>query len=296
MGLQSARLVDHFIANTSRTLAILEDSYWVWENEVPRLALQDSFIREGISALAALHLSHLQPDPKAHYTLARQHHGQAIHHFRMAAREISQKNCVALFAFSFIVAVFQLKVSSDRINEAGLSLGSAALFHSVDALRGGLALFKPLQPLLIKSNVASLIATPKYSFDQPVGETTWSALEELTSLNASSADNPKHRAVCAQAIASLREWFQMVGGKPKTWFHLFWWPGAVPREYLSLLHDSHPFALIVFLYWCVGIKNGFQPWFLEGYPENAACIIRRSLGSEWSEALRWPLAELQMPV
>ncbi|KAL2824981.1 hypothetical protein BJY01DRAFT_262784 [Aspergillus pseudoustus] len=74
-----------------------------------------------------------------------------------------------------------------------------------------------------------------------------------------------------------------------TWDILRVWPMEVSMEYMALLQQGHPGALILLAHYCVLMGYMERYWYFEGKAGVLLEGIRRRLGEKWSGALEWPV-------
>ncbi|KAF2099057.1 hypothetical protein NA57DRAFT_56686 [Rhizodiscina lignyota] len=113
----NSQLMAHWTSHTSGTLAMIGTTTWIWRTEIPRYAQENPFLMHGVLSISALHIAHLQQPSYQSYSMAAQKQfDNALTLFRSSITTIDDKNCVAVLAFSLIVAIFQFKTSSSKSN------------------------------------------------------------------------------------------------------------------------------------------------------------------------------------
>jgi len=283
----------HFTTSTSTTLALLDDTRWTWNTEVPLQAESHAFLSHGVMAVAALHTCYLQPPNREEY------HSSACHNyrkatvlFRSAVTEINRDNCIAILAFSLLVSIFQLNISNALgcpVPEES-SLQQAA--DTLSALRGAWSLISQLHPHLSKSPISGLLGRRSNWDLAPMDDDHQRAFDNLESLNILSTGSPEDQKACGEAIKLLRFWFSMIEGSPSTWFHLVYWPSRISEEFLLLMKQGNPISLVIFGHWCVGMHRGPKRWFLAGWAQRTLSSIVKLLGPKWYPAMEWPINEV----
>ncbi|KAJ0421493.1 hypothetical protein BJY00DRAFT_109623 [Aspergillus carlsbadensis] len=74
-----------------------------------------------------------------------------------------------------------------------------------------------------------------------------------------------------------------------TWDILRVWPMEVSMEYMALLQQGHPGALILLAHYCVLLRYMERYWYFEGQAGALLRAIRGRLGGRWRGSLEWPV-------
>ncbi|KAL3459175.1 hypothetical protein BJX64DRAFT_206625 [Aspergillus heterothallicus] len=78
--------------------------------------------------------------------------------------------------------------------------------------------------------------------------------------------------------------------KITTWDILRVWPMEVSMEYMALLQQGHPAALVLLANYCVLLRYMERHWYFEGKAAMLLEGICRRLGEKWSRSLEWPVS------
>jgi len=148
----------------------------------------------------------------------------------------------------------------------------------------------PFGPLLVTQHIT------KENCDNPDDY----ELEKLEALFEPSANtpvtttSPSELEVCAQALAILRRVFRLPYAPNKTWLDVrgavFIWPGAVSQEFVDLLFERRPEALVLLAYFCVLLKRINSYWYFEGLGVGLLERVGEGLdswGEGWREWIAW---------
>jgi hypothetical protein len=76
------------------------------------------------------------------------------------------------------------------------------------------------------------------------------------------------------------------------WVATYTWPVQVTQEYLDLLKDRDPVALILLAHYCILLLPLEGNWYMSGYSKRLLTRIYNQLDEEWRPWLRWPLEEI----
>ncbi|OKL63313.1 hypothetical protein UA08_01806 [Talaromyces atroroseus] len=302
LAIDHALLRWHYNALAADSLALLKEDprrvELVWKGEVPLKSQQDPWLDSACMAISALHICHLQPpNPEDYYTAAFKNYHSAVVAFPKAVKDITPENSVAILSFSLLILMFQLGISC--VPGAGPmthALPVIDAYNAVSAMRGTWSLIDQLGPHLQRSRLSALFVHRKHLRFETLDETYETMLKTLAELNDTVVYELRYgneREICAQAITVLRFWFSIMAAKlPTTWLLLLWWPAGVSPEFLQLLKDRNPVALVIFCHWCAGINNLPKKWYLEGWAERMLRSMLEILGPEWHFAVQWPLDEV----
>lgn len=74
------------------------------------------------------------------------------------------------------------------------------------------------------------------------------------------------------------------------------WFSWITEEYLKMLEDKIPEALLLVVYYCVALKRAAYMWWVEGKAENLLRTVVVELGEPpgkmWERWLRWPVEQV----
>ncbi|KAI0810049.1 hypothetical protein GGR55DRAFT_679278 [Xylaria sp. FL0064] len=213
--------------------------------------------------------------------------------FRRAVLSVDENNWVAVMAFTIAVLVFRLYSGRQSTTFSGV------VTDTMIALRSAGIMGNELNPFFLGSGAFGeyLMSRARRSAPRVIDPAVVLALAHLKVINEErTVTNPREMAeqsACAQAIESLQQWVVLVSGKPRTWAHYVWWPADVPAEFVDLLKNKSPVALLVFVYWCAVLGRANHQWFLNGWVSKAGGVAMAEMGPGWWEqGLDWPLQEL----
>ncbi|OIW22709.1 hypothetical protein CONLIGDRAFT_153222 [Coniochaeta ligniaria NRRL 30616] len=261
-------------------------------------ALSAPYLMDELLALAALHLSTLQPDAAAK---ADRHHqaaelqARALTLFNAAGPEIRDQDCTAMFLFSSLLGLHLLfdAVAShtdyadflDRfVQYLGLHRNVRAFAH-----RGWhIIRHTELKPMFDRiEEVADRPRPPP----PHMADDAASACDRLESLLASSAPSQP----CAEAVQSLRWAMDRHAALPAPYHThvVLAWPVMISPEYVEALRQRRPEALVVLAHWGVLLHLDREFWMFAGAGRLLIQSISRHLGAYWDEWLAWPKGFLE---
>ncbi|KAF1987011.1 hypothetical protein K402DRAFT_331587 [Aulographum hederae CBS 113979] len=299
-------------------------AHWrIWQMDVPMIALQSgasSYLLLGLFAVAALHKAYkLERDPN--YTLittATHYQNTAIAAFRQTLPTINDGNCEALFAFAGLMVIFTFCTphwSHVRFFDDGSSSEDHELEGStvpwLRVVRGSQLILMskhntikngPLAPMLGEGDIRDFdYGTSK--LESALAREEDGRLEALYGLWADDLTMPKHaKDALDAALKYLRRDFtncHVAAGKPVGGSSallipdlslILIWLFVVPEEFVVLMEQRQPQALIVLSYWCAMMCRVTHVWYAEGVGKAILTATRMKLGEEWIPWVEWPLS------
>jgi hypothetical protein len=70
------------------------------------------------------------------------------------------------------------------------------------------------------------------------------------------------------------------------------WPARVSQDYLNLLKERDPAALVVLAHYCLLLEPLESNWYMSGFRKKLLTRIYNQLDEEWRQWLQWPLEEI----
>ncbi|KAL3471204.1 hypothetical protein BJX99DRAFT_237959 [Aspergillus californicus] len=316
---ENAFLLDHYFQQTYRTFVTGPETEHIWLRVIPDIATQHDFLLHGLLACTALHLSHLNRHDhvlKKKYAIR----GCALQEialpsFRAAIDDPNEHNCHAILGMAYILVVYSFASTHcyDPLSESdstGTDLflidnsprdqeSKAILPTWLYFLRGGCSMicdvwdqiqqgpFSALMqaweidlegpderdPVLLSRLLAVIPTTPTSS---PGGSDTTDKDYKLWSEDII--------AVYSQAAIQLSRSFAYLHRTQSTittWDVLRVWPMEVSMEYMNLLHDEHPGALILLAHYSILLKYMEKYWYFESRAKSLMLGIQKRLGHRW---------------
>lgn len=291
--LETLELLHHYETATALTSMIEDDPIMekAWQYDLPLAAQSHEFLMHGILGLSALHKAHYYPVARLnYYSIALRHQTKASETFRLAVDRISISNSTAVFGVTFVFAIFQFK----HCTSMGLpspNEGIDTICDAISTLRGIVALAFQ-HNTLFKGTCFGAIPRRVWRMKPKLDENVRQELDVLHAMNLSSDTLPEEKLTCTGAIQQLRDWCTMVRPYPVNWNMVLGWPAMVSAEFIVLLRQRHPMALVIFAHWCVPVHRLKNRWFIEGWAENTVRLIFSTLPVPWKGALGWVTNEM----
>ncbi|GKZ34093.1 hypothetical protein AbraIFM66950_004231 [Aspergillus brasiliensis] len=316
-------LLDHYLRHTYQTFTTNGDTESIWRLVVPGLAYQNVFLLHGLLACTSLHRAHMSSgdaDQEKKFLLRAYHHqGIALPQFRYAIEHPTEDNCHAIMAFAYLLVVYSFAADQSGCSDSNLSTDSlflvdqnsdesiapdSILCNWLYFLRAGCSMLCEVWEQLKEGPVRAL--SEAWDFDLS-DDPDLSYMDRLLSVipNGLAAmhgtgDNSETSLVWSEAVTAIYRqaaialsrsfaYVRTHDGLLTTWDILRIWPMEVSLEYMTLLHQRHPGALILLAYYCILLKQMEGHWYFEGRAAMLLRAIQGHLKPEWHYFIQEPL-------
>ncbi|KAI7759200.1 hypothetical protein LZL87_008577 [Fusarium oxysporum] len=230
-----------------------------WQKTFPKIGFQHAFVMHGILSLASLHLAYRHPaDRPRLICIAAYHHNIALRGFQQGINQMSDDNSDALFVFSSLNIVYVLAFFGPLCDNSSADRKSRILGDGwIPAIRGVDAVLHPAYERVCRGPLDDLtrignwdklnpdqqpvVHDDHFRSIQQVWESSKDALvydEALYLLRKCNAYMKQFETMSNEARA---EW-----GYNQDWSAPFIWLHASSNEYLDLLQQRQPPALLIF--------------------------------------------------
>jgi hypothetical protein len=306
------KLLEHFQTYTSQEIGFDAASRQIWRSDMPTLAAKHPFLKHGILACSALHLAFLNPLERQRYQLLAAHHQSiALPGFRSEVFNATIDNCVALLSFTQLLIMHCF--AADQHDEDLL------LVHGKDdmlpdwlqVIRGSCHLFKDVRPYVESVPfVAMAMEGVERELHDP-GPTGKPEHEErlrgLVSMIKHSVTKKIELGIDCQpsSLASALLILTRAFAKAEVaqsrnnynlWATVHTWPVQVSQEFLDLLKERDPAALILLAHYCIlFVPLEEEHWYMKGYSRRLLSRIYNKLDEEWRTWLQWPIEKIGPP-
>ncbi|PYH88924.1 C6 transcription factor [Aspergillus ellipticus CBS 707.79] len=293
-GAQDPELMHHYCIYTAKTLSERGKIRDVWHIEVPKIAYSFEFLMHGILSLSALHLAYTRPERHSHYLSSSNFHmALGLQTFRIILQTPTKENCSALFCFSSLIMVWTCGAPTDL----GDSRPLESVFRLFSLCRGIMTLQPfmphvengPLAPLFLR-DYADDPADPANPLQFGLFPGVGDQIENIRQLVSSERLSEHERVVYQQAIDRLERSFLrlQVCEKPAQCGMIFLWPITVCDEFVRLLMEKNPLALILLAHYCTQLYLFRDYWFIENRAGRLLWGISATLPSRFAQWLEWP--------
>ncbi|KAH9237504.1 hypothetical protein K456DRAFT_1887997 [Colletotrichum gloeosporioides 23] len=306
-GINDLALLHHWTVSTSIDIFKSAPVDSLWQVTFPRIGFEHPFVAHAILSLAALHLAYISATQNSPYVVeATKHHEEAIKGFQDASNNINNENSEALLAWSLLNIIYVFSISKqlpdqDKRTAARLRRDRVLGMEWIPMARGINAVLVPTYQYLKDGPMSSLITLgnwneldPGDSLPEPVDaqlcrlKETWANNNDAKTYDEALHILRKCRMYVLQFKSmnpqTLAQWgFNRDWAGPLTFIHF------VPQEYVSLLHQRQPPALVLFAYFGAFMHALDDYWFFEGWGKDIVEVVDDLLGSYWRSWITWPI-------
>jgi hypothetical protein len=262
---------------------------------MPQL-LKAPYVVNELLAFSALHLSTKHPERQEYYrTHAAQLQTHALAIFKETDLEVNQETCVPLFFFSAILGLHTLcDVLVYRDNDFEHFVDK--FVHCFRLHRGVRAICAKAWGMLHQSVLKPLImdGASLYQFDGRLGPGCEKLLHlvQAAKLGATLTDIYKqaieHLQTSTNALVAAGDLAGSSHGSTG-------WPVLVSPEYIDLLLQRRPEALVILAHYAILLHSCRDSWMFGDGGRFLIESIRDFLGPDWTEWLEWPIKALDSP-
>lgn len=290
--IRDMELLHHWCTNTYKTMTDVPDQQLIWQTTATTIGFSYLFLLNQLLAIAALHMAICRPEnEEVWHTRATELQSLALKGFNSMEQQIDESNCIVVLFFSALVGTHLL---GDRSRIRALASGSEYLDHLVSCV----SLMRSVRSLVLQHHTAFLFQSsvrPLLITRNPTPPYTGVPAEcrQLTVMIKESDLGPSSIEAYEAAIDRLFWLFDLteVPSKPHdTPRSVFAWPVQLNDEYMALLNQRRPEALIILAYYGVILHFYRNAWCIGDSGASSIRAINTQLGSYWSQWLQWPMS------
>ncbi|KAJ5699157.1 hypothetical protein N7462_001162 [Penicillium macrosclerotiorum] len=295
IGMADLELLHHYSTSACYTISRLPVLQAVWRIKVPQFGFSFPFVMRGILAFSALHLAHLRPERRAHYVAqAEFHHTQALQAVSAIIPNMSEENAPAIYLISSITCLIscakprlphELWIIGDRdIEWLSLFRGTAFIISAAEET----IKFGVLSPIFKNGNMRSRARNGRST-------TKLTYLNELRQFVTDHVLDTGEIHCYLDAIDDMGKSFATVeeeGSQNCQPADVFVWPLQISNEYLNLLRQRKPEALVIFSYFCVITHHLEWAWWMQGLSIHMIRSIYHCLDDQYRCWIQWPMEQL----
>ncbi|KAL4978824.1 hypothetical protein BDW66DRAFT_128870 [Aspergillus desertorum] len=287
-------LVHHWMLHVADSFQVSPGFGRAWRDRGIRVAIQYDFFLHMILMLSALHLA-LTKSPtftEAHRTFILEGCSDATRCFRKEAENISDSNWHAVRAFPFLMSIYALALPQfDRVERVGEAVLDE-MIHILIVIKGN-SLVRPTANPWPRARLSPrwmeekdfLNQTDEDNYDTDLSN----ALGTLQPWIDSSDDDSRVRALNSEAIELFRQTLKV---HLKRSLRPLSWPNAVKNEYIDLLRQRNPMALVVLAHYAVILGQCSERWWCSDWGVRLLSVIAAMLPGKYQGAIAYPLQML----
>ncbi|KAL1633306.1 hypothetical protein SLS56_002939 [Neofusicoccum ribis] len=294
------QLLHHFSTYTALTMSEMESIRRCYQITYPRVGYSSKAVLHGILGVAALHLAHLHLDQRAKWlVISTNHQNRAISGFRLTLPTITPENCDELYTLSSLTTMLRcasLPFPTDPRQPDPID-DTCEVFM---LMRGVNEILKTSYVWVMQGPISAMLVPERLGPFIPFESTELLPLDEFgiqehfDTLKAIALDDsfdPAIRKTLLQSVASLTNCFRQIVVQPpdREPGLLLIWPIRVTPEFIFLIRQRHPAALIFLAHWCIVFHNHANFWWLGDRGQRLVMAIAEQIEPEWRDYLHWPI-------
>jgi hypothetical protein len=297
---KDAYLLVHYSNYTSTTIPFFVHSEKdVWKSRMPVAAADNPSLMHGLMAFSALHLAYLEPHARSKWKmLAFRHQNVALGLLRTALPTINPHNVHAITGLSILLCASSITTTQDSLDCSTPVNDIIQVFNLHRVIGKAITVYKDMimqgpMPLMVGQWKArcSDFSLPDHE------EQKFDLLYDLN--NYHHAQSPLAHSIIEVAIDSLKDIYSDVVSwkSPVHRNAVASWPVHIENQYVDLLFEKDPVALVVFAHFFALSRTDFEsPWFMSGWIDRSLASISDALPDEWRQwmDLDYPPQRLQI--
>ncbi|EAL87908.1 conserved hypothetical protein [Aspergillus fumigatus Af293] len=290
LNVHDLELMMQWCTKTYRSLSHSSNVESIWQTVIPREAMRHPALMHGILALSALHLASSTGGSmyERYIKTAEAHKDLALSGFRKRFTNIDHSNCDAAFALCSLTTIsslaFPLIAGQGQTNTALDDICVAfqvarnsmnVLVQIADQVKSG-----ELKPLLEEDE-----GGPK------MPDTSRLAIMSLSMTNSQLVNrNPKHeREMFEATIRQLGQSLEKLAQGREASIVAFQWMHHIPPRFMDLVHERHPFALVILAHYAVVLHFMRSRWWMGDWGARIIQQVGQLLDSQWRQSISWVL-------
>ncbi|PWY90416.1 hypothetical protein BO94DRAFT_555577 [Aspergillus sclerotioniger CBS 115572] len=292
LAIADLELLHHFTTSTAYTFSHHPVLQSFWRVEVPQIGFTAPYTLQAILALSALHLATLRPERSQSYIAqANIHHEAALKLATPEMANITPENSAPLFLFSalstFIWCAKPLKLGNFLFWE------NHEIASWLVLIRGTGTILDFADEALKNGPLASMFsARARNRISEPVPQ--HQVLENLRNLVMADVQEEHTANICNIVIDEMNRPFILClerNLRLET-ADVFIWLLRVPHEFLLLLKDYQPLAMVIVGYFCVVLHQLEWMWCMRGWSTHLLSQIYNQLSPAYRAWIRWPIEQI----
>jgi len=283
-------LLHHFEHETCKTVVRTEIDLATYRTAIVGLGLTHPFLMQQILALSALHLSLLRPNNATFYReMAATLQSTALVGFHEILLNVNASNCQVVLLFSHLVA---LQDFCDIFNASDENFNAFLdrLVGCIRLLRGVNLIIQTWWGVLEKTTMGSILASSANE-QQPLTNASNEECKKLRDLIASADLSPTSIGVCLDSLDNLGFYYNRENSSEnpsRSINRLFSWLVTSSSEYITLLDERRPEALVILACYAILLHGRRNSWAVGDAGLRLFNHIDKYLSKRWEQWLQWP--------
>ena len=304
------RLLHHYDTKTGLSISGRDDpiGIGIWTITLPQLAFENDALLYSMYAIAALHLSRLEPENAEAIDACRNYLGLALQQHRKDVSQLSKANADAACLTSSLIRVYAFAVLQERpltpytppAQFLHMTSGALMVFHEAWSLIGDEESSIAVQTMKNLKVWSEGKASFKESWMAPFDESNGRGLSHL--IQAHEIEDPPElwdskTREAYQATVNYIGSVQLAITAGEAAQHVFRrlliFPVLIPRRFIDLVVEQQPRALVVLAHYFALVARFKHFWWIGDGGRREVRGIQTALSAEWSDMMSWPLSAIE---
>ncbi|KAL2784728.1 hypothetical protein BJX66DRAFT_348055 [Aspergillus keveii] len=297
-------LLHHYTTSTCYTLSSNQVVQAIWRDEAPRVGFSMPAVLHALLAVSALHLA--RSDPARRETClahAHIHHNTAVQLVTPHLPSLASDNGVGLFLFSALTCIFACCATAHA--EFDLFAEQGRLAEWVRLIRGMKTVIEhsnrnflttPLRPMFVYGS--RLTTTSCFQNMRTIEQGRESTRDLREAIYREFSNDHPVCDVYGEALDGLSRTLGVAmapaEGPVLQTGDVFAWILELSDEYLDLLLHEDPFALVIFAYFCVALRQIEWMWWADRLSGRLLMQIYTVLDERYHCWMIWPQEQINL--
>ncbi|KAH6673224.1 hypothetical protein B0J14DRAFT_482317 [Halenospora varia] len=306
-------LLHYWITDASKGYCDFDECVELFQTTVISMAVEYPFLMHQLLSLSAHRLAILRPNEAEKYRNAEDNHAViALALFRPQILNLTSENCHACFAFSNTTWM-RAWAAQDLNKPSTLFFSPTNAVADEDDIhiqwaklhRGQHGIVEKLFPVLIQGPLRPLFAPwledgpDSLNRPAPLKDDEKQHLDVLAEAWNNSSLSEAHKEILNTTLEGLVRVFSILSFEPRKskLAAVMSWFSTMRYDFLGLMEEKVPEALLIVAYYCVPLKQLDHIWWLEGKGENLLRTIIDELQlndgwDKWERWVQWPIEQV----
>lgn len=286
------KLLYNYEHATCKTVARTLEETDIFRRLTIHRAFERPFLLQAILALSALHLS-LQPHSHSsrYRDSAAMLQSQALHDFHLIfPHMVNEENVLDIVLFQHIIGLHVFCDVFASVDD-DFNMFLDRLVGCIRLLRGIRSTTEPWWEFLSHTEIG-IIMLSSHVYQQETVHPSKGECERLQSLIAEADLRSESIRICQTSISRLQSYLDAENSLDEASSNstnmLFAWPVTLSSEFIDILEQRRPEALIILAHYAAILHNRRHSWVVNGAGRHLLRHINGHLGKRWENWLEWP--------
>ncbi|KAL8790231.1 MAG: hypothetical protein Q9195_006454 [Heterodermia aff. obscurata] len=296
LNLHDLNIFHHYATQTAASLSDRKSVQRTWRVAVTKEALPHDFLMHALLSFASAHLAQICPAQRQMYgASAVAHRNIALRSGIPHLRNVTPKNCHALFVFSSVIAISTFSIPSSPSIPLDSRIDNILTF--IVLIRGVNTVLQSGLDWIQTGSLEALLQTERVDWRQKIGPVPMSLRDAIQELRARNDQHTlgTHWELYTNTIEKLESFYGAYAVVASDRSLVFIWCAIVPAEFVARLRERDPMALLVLAHWAVLLHSVSAQWWAGERGKLLVEAIYQELDEEWKAAAQWPMEIVQSP-